>query len=156
MTTMCADAAGVRLNPLMRRSLMHRRSTPPPSSAWLHSAMHDLREVESFVCDRWDALDASDRAFFRGIVLGAKPDLRFPERLDALWWSFGTFWNMATRREEAVRYLVALHRVLDKINERVGKEEWDRVLNDSDFVAAAERGKREIAAGKAVAYFSGE
>lgn len=145
----------MRLNPIVRRSLMHRRSTPPPS-VWLRSAMQELREVESFIDVRWDSLDATNKEFLRGVILGAKPDLKFPQRLDSLWWSFGTVWNMTLHREEAVQYLVALHRVLDKINDRVGKEVWERVLSDKDFVAAAERGKQEIAAGKVIAYFSGQ
>lgn len=114
--------------------------------------MAELKQVELHICDRWNRLAEEDKAFLHAVLLGVYR----PNRLESLWWSASTISNMLLHREEAIEYLTAMSDLVENVQKHVGEEVWRNALNDPDFVAAAERGRQEIDAGKATAYFTGE
>lgn len=153
MTTAYAEASGLQLDATVRQALIHRTSTPPQSE-WMKRAMREIRAFEYHICDRWGSLDPQTKEFLHSALLGAVKPTTFSQRFDAALWSVSTVWNMAFRRDESVKYLIAIFALLEKINGLVGQEVWRKVATSEERKARARRGHEDISTGRISVLYS--
>jgi len=121
----------------------------------MEKVMRDVRALDQRICENWDTLDAHDKEFFHALLIGAvETPSTWRERASVIAWSASTIYNMTFRREEAVRYLLAIQELLEKIKHRVSSEVWRETLVSSEHVEKATNGRRQINSGEFDVLFS--
>jgi hypothetical protein len=156
MTTGYAPSDGVPpLKSRFGRDMARLRSEQ--CSPYVARLLAELNEVEKFISEHWDELDAPTRVALHALVLGVEPNgRRRPALHRAISWlgELGDHvqmaWALVFDRPNVVQYYTRSYGVAALIQEKVGRDVWAKALASPEDVAAADRGIADALAGRTV------